>query len=216
MGRCEHLIGMAVDLHIAPDLDDAAVGPDQNRRTKYALEGSAIHGFFTPNAVRLQHLMRLIRGKRNREFVLVAKGFLGFWRVGRNAQYRGMAFRKFALQAREVDGFLGATRGVRTWIKKQHEFSPGEVGQRNRLASIARQAEGGRFGALGQGGFTACGGSGFWSLRRGPASGPGLGSYLGSYLGGGNLAGRRRWRGGRCTRRIRGLLGFAWAICRRP
>src|SRR3984885_1760834 len=150
MCRCKHLVGMAVDLDMTPDFDDPAVGADQNRCTKYTLESSAIHGFFAPNAVRLQHLMRLIRDQRNGEFLLVAKGFLDFWGVGRNSQYGGLAFRKFALQAREVDGLLGAARGVRTWIKKQHQFSPAEVGQRNRLAPVARQAEGGRPGALGQ------------------------------------------------------------------
>jgi hypothetical protein len=54
MCRCKHLVGMAVDLDVTPDLDDPAVGADQNRCTKYALEDFAIHGFFAPDAVRLQ------------------------------------------------------------------------------------------------------------------------------------------------------------------
>src|ERR1700677_3881920 len=135
---------MAVDPDIAPDFDQPAVGADQNRCTKDALESLAIHGFFAPDTIRLQHLMLLIRDKRNGELVLVAKGFLGFLRIGRNSQYRSPAFRKFAFKTREVDRLFGAARGVRTRVEKQHEFLPAEVAQRNRLAAVARQAKGGR------------------------------------------------------------------------
>src|SRR5258706_13990008 len=46
--HCKHLVGMAIDLHIAPDLHDLAVWADQNGCSKNALEGPAIHGFFSP------------------------------------------------------------------------------------------------------------------------------------------------------------------------
>ena len=39
---------------------------------------------------------------------------------------------------------------VRAWIEKQHKFSSLEVGQRNGLAAVARQAEGGGLCALRQ------------------------------------------------------------------
>ena len=55
-----YLIGVAVDPDMAPGLCDPAVCANQNRRAKNALESSAIHGFFAPDAVRLQHLMLLI------------------------------------------------------------------------------------------------------------------------------------------------------------
>src|SRR5271156_3846224 len=45
LGRGEHFVGMAVDLHVAPYPHDAAIAPDQNRCAKNTLEGSAIHGF---------------------------------------------------------------------------------------------------------------------------------------------------------------------------
>src|ERR1700722_5196449 len=65
--RRKHLIGVAIDLYIAPDLQDPAIGADQHRRTNNALEGPAIHRFFTPGAIGLQHPMLFIRNKRNRE-----------------------------------------------------------------------------------------------------------------------------------------------------
>ena len=63
--------------------------------------------------------------------MLVPKGFLRLWRVGRNAEDGGPAFGKGARQPGEVDGLLGAARGVRAWIEKQHEFLAGIVGQRD-------------------------------------------------------------------------------------
>ncbi len=47
------------------------------------------------------------------------------------------------VQPREVDGLLGAARGVRARIEEQHEFLAGEVGQRDRAAAVARQVEAG-------------------------------------------------------------------------
>src|SRR6266403_3742207 len=87
----KHLVGMAIDLHIAPDLYDLAVWADQNRCAKNALEGPAIHGFFSPGTVSLQHFVLLIRNKRHGKLVLVSKGFLRPGRIGGNTQYYGPA-----------------------------------------------------------------------------------------------------------------------------
>jgi hypothetical protein len=58
--RCQHLVGMAVDADVAPDLRRLAVGPDQHRGAKNPKEALAIHGFFAPGAIGLQHLMLFI------------------------------------------------------------------------------------------------------------------------------------------------------------
>src|SRR6266478_4390793 len=89
--------------------------------------------------------------------MLVPKGFLRLERVGRNTQDRGLTLRKRASQSCEVDGLLGAARGVRARVEKQHEFSSRIVGERDGFAAIARKAEGGRLGALGQLEFTSGG-----------------------------------------------------------
>src|SRR5258708_28520385 len=73
---CQHVVGMAVDPDIAPDLYDPAIRVDQNRCAKNALKGPAIHGFFAPGTVSLQHLVLLVRNKRHGKLVLVPKGFL--------------------------------------------------------------------------------------------------------------------------------------------
>src|SRR5665811_402989 len=104
---------MAVDLYVAPDPQDPAIRADQNRRAKNALKGPAIHGFFAPDSVTLQHLVRLVRYKRSGELVLVSKGFLRPRGIGRHAQYGGLTFRKCARQSGEIDGLFCATRRVR-------------------------------------------------------------------------------------------------------
>src|SRR5260370_3555449 len=119
---CKHLVRMAINPHIAPDSDDRAIGADQNRCAKNAMEGLAIHGFFTPDAVGLQHFVLFVRNKRDGEVMLVSKGFLCLWRVGRNTQYPNLAFSKCARQSREVDGLLRAAPRVRARIEKQHEL----------------------------------------------------------------------------------------------
>jgi len=93
--------------------------------------------------------------------MLVPKAFLRLGRVGRYAEDRGLIFSEGLRQAREVDGLLGAAGGVRARIEKQHQLFPGEVGERDGAAAIARQAEGGRFRALGQYRFKAGGRGGF-------------------------------------------------------
>src|SRR6267142_5452689 len=108
--------------------------------------------------------------------MLVSTGFLRLERVGRNAQYRGLTFRKRVSQSCEVDGLLGAARGVRAWVEKQHEFASRIVGERDGFAAIARKAEGGRLGALGQVEFTSGGRVSFSAGRfcRGRIFYPGL------------------------------------------
>src|SRR6202023_4031422 len=61
-----------------------------------------------------------------------------------NAQNRGLAFGEGARQPREVDGLLGAARRVGARIEKQHELFPRVIGQRNSVAAVAGEAEGGR------------------------------------------------------------------------
>src|SRR3954451_13617986 len=50
----------------------------------------------------------------------------------------------------EVDRFARATGRVRARIEKQHEFLAGKFRERNGIAAIARQGEGGSLGALGR------------------------------------------------------------------
>ena len=85
--------------------------------------------------------------------MLVPKGFLGLLGVRRNPQHGGPAFSKCARQPGEVDGLLGAARGVRAGIKKQHQFLAREVAQRNGLAAVTRQPEGGCLYTLGDSGL---------------------------------------------------------------
>src|SRR6185503_9929086 len=80
--RRQHRIGMAIDLHMPPDLRDHAVGADQHRGSKNPKEGPAVHGFFAPSPIRLQHLMLCIRDQRNPKLVLVAKALLCAKAVG--------------------------------------------------------------------------------------------------------------------------------------
>src|SRR6516162_11339338 len=56
LGGSQHLVGVPIDLDAAPDPLDPAVGPDQHRGAKNALEGSAIHGLFAPRPIRAEHL----------------------------------------------------------------------------------------------------------------------------------------------------------------
>ena len=139
--RRKHLVGMAIDPDMAPDPDDPAVGADQNRCPKYPMEGLAVHRFFAPDAIGLQHLMLFIGSKGNGEFMLVAKRLLRPQWVGRDAEHGGVAFRKRSLQPAEVDGLLGAARRVRAWIEKQHQSFAREVGQRDGVAAVARKPE---------------------------------------------------------------------------
>src|SRR5260370_15162192 len=126
----KHLIGVAINPYIAQDSEDPAISADQNRCAKNAMEGLTIHGFFAPDAVGLQHLVLLIRNKRDGEPMLVSKGFLCLWRVGRNTQYRSLVFRKRTRPSPELHGLLGAARRARARIDIQHALFSPLMGQR--------------------------------------------------------------------------------------
>src|SRR6185312_2560790 len=74
--RGEHLFGMAIDLHTAPDSLDPAIAADQNGCANDPKERFAIHGFFAPGTIGFEHFVSLIRDERNSEHVLVSKSLL--------------------------------------------------------------------------------------------------------------------------------------------
>ena len=80
---------MAVDPDIAPDLRDPPVAADQHGGAQNAKKGFAIHGFFAPGPVGLQHFMLLVRNQGNSQFVLVPELLLRLERIGRDAEHRG-------------------------------------------------------------------------------------------------------------------------------
>src|SRR5262249_29959351 len=66
-GGLEHLVGVAVDLHLAPDVEDDALAVDQEGRPLDAHIFLAVHALLDPNAVGLGYVAVLIRGKRKGE-----------------------------------------------------------------------------------------------------------------------------------------------------
>src|SRR5258708_15474227 len=82
--------------------------------------------------------------------MLVAKGLLGLWWIGRDAQHRGPAFSEGARQPGEVDGFPGAAWRVRARIEKHHQLFSKIVGQGDGVAAVTRQTEGRRLRPLDQ------------------------------------------------------------------
>src|SRR6185437_14230798 len=66
LGRRKYGVGVAIDLHMAPDPRNAAVSADQYRCPDNAEKGLAIHRLLAPSAIGLEHLVFFIRDKRNR------------------------------------------------------------------------------------------------------------------------------------------------------
>ena len=88
------------------------------------------------------------------KLVLVPKGLLGLWRVGRDAEHRGPAFGEGVRQPGEVDGLPGAARRVRARIEKQHQFPAGESPTARPMSPPSRgRRKAGAFCALGKSGL---------------------------------------------------------------
>ena len=85
--------------------------------------------------------MLLIRYQRYPQLVLVPEGFLRLDGIGRNADHVGPGLRELALQPGEVLGLSGAAGGIGARVEKQHQLAAGIIGERNRVAAIAGQAE---------------------------------------------------------------------------
>jgi hypothetical protein len=56
----QHPLGVAIDLYFGPDAGDSAVRADQISHANNTHEGLAIHGFFSPGAVGIEHLMGFV------------------------------------------------------------------------------------------------------------------------------------------------------------
>src|SRR5258708_26114146 len=70
LGGFQDLGGMALDLHLRPNMGNAAVRPDQKSRPKNPSEAFAVHGLFAPAPVTLAHLMGLVVKQPDAQVVL--------------------------------------------------------------------------------------------------------------------------------------------------
>ena len=73
--------------------------------------------------------------------------------VGGNAEHRGPGLGECVLEPGEVDRLFGAAGRVCTRVEEQDELFPRIIGQRDGIAAVPRQMEGGRFCSFRQGGF---------------------------------------------------------------
>ena len=80
--------------------------------------------------------------------MFVSKGFLCLDGVGGDTQDLGAIIGKGAPQAGEVDRLPGTARRVRAGIEKQHQLLAGVVRERDMIAAVAGQVEGGGLRAL--------------------------------------------------------------------
>ena len=103
------------------------VRSDQERRAHDAHEFSAIHRFFLPHAIGLQHPVLLIRGERYGELVLGLEGVLRGNRVGGDAEDLGAGAAEGALSGGRSRSPPWCSRGCR-------------LGDRNRGRACARRS----------------------------------------------------------------------------
>src|SRR5712692_10796418 len=78
----EHFGGVALDLHLSPDVGDPAVRAEQESGPNNPHEDLAVHGFFAPDAIGLDHLVAFIGKERNAEIVLLLELVLRRDRIG--------------------------------------------------------------------------------------------------------------------------------------
>ena len=133
--------------HFRPHPGDTLVRPDQESGAHDTHEFAAVHRFLLPHAIGLDHAVLFVRGERDRKPMLGLELVLRRYRIGGDAEYLRTGFAERALEAGEVDGLLGAPRGVRPRVEIKHELLPGEVGERNGSAAVAGEHECGGFGA---------------------------------------------------------------------
>src|ERR1700691_1781983 len=86
LGGGKNLLGMAADRDLGPDADNPEVGTHQERRAYDAHEFAAIHRFFLPYPVSVEHPVLFIGCKRDSELLLGLEFVLRRYRIGRNAE----------------------------------------------------------------------------------------------------------------------------------
>jgi hypothetical protein len=138
LGSRQDLRRMAVDLDLRPDAGDPPVRADQEGRPGDPQEGPAVHGFFAPDAVGLEHLVGLVGKERYAKAVLLLELVLGLDRIGGNPDNVHAGFLVFGPKLREINGFAGAAGGVGLGVEIENELATLEVCEGKSASAVTR------------------------------------------------------------------------------
>ena len=138
---------MAFGLDQRPDFLDFAGFADEEGTAHDAHEGTAHELFFLPGAELLDGFVSGIAEQWEIEFLLGFKRGLGFDGIGAHAKDGDAELVEVFLCVAKLGRFDGSTGGIGFGVEKEEDAPAGEVFERDFLAFVGFEAEGGGFGA---------------------------------------------------------------------
>ena len=134
----QHLFGVALGLHVLEDVDDFAVGSDQESGTGNAHHLFAIHILFLDHTKLVRNRFILISKERVGQIVLVLELLLGCRRIGGDAKYGYAGPGEFAICVAEPARFYRSTGCVGLGVEEQDHGFAAKVLQFHRVPILIR------------------------------------------------------------------------------
>ena len=138
---------MAFGFDEGPEFLDFAGFADEEGTPDDAHEGAAHELFFLPGAELLDGFVSGIAEQWEIEFLLGFKRGLGFDGIGAHAKDGDAELVEVFLCVAELGRFDGSTGGIGFGVEEEEDAPTGEVFERDFLAFVGFEAEGGGFGA---------------------------------------------------------------------
>jgi hypothetical protein len=130
-----------------PESFDFAGFADEEGTADNAHEGAAHELFFLPSAEFVDGFVSGVAEQREIELVFFLEGSEGFNGIGAHAEDGHAEFVEFLFCVTKLGRFDGSTGSVGFGEEEEQDATAGEVFERDGLAIIGWEAEGGGFGA---------------------------------------------------------------------
>src|SRR5215203_1734132 len=142
-GGLEHRLGVAGHLHLRPDLRDPPSPVDEDGRALDPHVFAAVHALFGPDAVGLEHVLRLVRGEGEVEPVFGAELVVALEAVRGDADHLRAGVRERAAERVEVLRLERAAAGVVLGIEIQHDLASFESARPTVSPAVAERVKSG-------------------------------------------------------------------------
>jgi hypothetical protein len=139
--------GMAFGFDEGPDVLDFAGLADEERAADDAYESAAHELFFLPGAELLDSFVSGIAEQGEIEILLGLEGGLGLDRIGAHAEDGDAKLVEILFCVAKLGRFDGSTGSVGFGVEEEKNALAGEVFERDFIAFVGLEAEGGGFGA---------------------------------------------------------------------
>ncbi len=127
---------MICHIDLVKNVDDLAVAIDQERGSVDAHVFLAVHAFFRPDTILLDHVLFGVGNELVRQVELGDKLLVRLLAIGRNSENHNVLVVKFVARITERTRFLGSARCVVFGIKPKHDTFAAVIRELDRITIL--------------------------------------------------------------------------------